>query len=147
MYYIFVQEKAAEIQQLTKDLANVQKKYDEARHGYQTNESRVQILEEMLKKVNKSGGFGTSDLSKYLDAANSQANVIALTKENDYLKDRLEGETDARRLLDDHVKIIREEVDSLRHEFNQAEKDKLEAQTRLEVLSTYFKEKELQLQK
>lgn len=125
----------------------MKKQYDEARHGFQTNESRVQVLEEMLKKANKAGGMGTGDISKYLDAANCQANVIALTKENNYLKDRLEGETDARKLLDDHVKVIREEVDSLRHESNQAEKDKLEAQTRLEVLSTYFKEKELQLQK
>lgn len=101
----------------------------------------------MLKTSNKSGGIGTGDIRKYLDAANNHANVIALTKENNYLKDRLEGEIDARKLLDDHVKVIREEVDSLRHEYNQAEKDKLEAQTRLEVLSTYFKEKELQLQK
>lgn len=36
-------------------------------------------------------------------------------------------------------------MSSLKKEFSVAEKDKLEAQTRLEVLSTYFKEKETQL--
>lgn len=142
---MFSQEKAAEVERLRKELKHLQTKYDDARHGYQTNESRVQVLEEMLKSAGSK--TGVADLSKYLDAAMGQANVIALTKENNYLRDRLEGETDARKLLDDHVKVIREEVDALRQEYNQAEKDKLEAQTRLEVLSTYFKEKELQLQK
>lgn len=53
----------------------------------------------------------------------------------------------ARQLLDDHVKIINEEISALKKEYSQSEKDKLEAETRLEVLSSYFKEKETQLQK
>lgn len=39
------------------------------------------------------------------------------------------------------------ELEKLKQAYNQSEKDKLEAQTRLEVLSNYFKEKETQLQK
>jgi hypothetical protein len=35
----------------------------------------------------------------------------------------------------------------LRKSYEEAEKEKIEAQTRLEVLSNYFKEKETQLQK
>lgn len=50
-------------------------------------------------------------------------------------------------MLEDHVKIVSEEVSSLKQEYTQSEKEKLEAQTRLEVLSGYFKEKETQLQK
>lgn len=73
--------------------------------------------------------------------------LLALTKERESLIDRLDGEVDARKLLEDHVKVVSEEVSSLRQEYSQAEKDKLEAQTRLEVLSTYFKDKETQLQK
>ena len=45
------------------------------------------------------------------------------------------------------MKIVSEEVSALKQEYNQSEKEKLEAQTRLEVLSSYFKEKENQLQK
>lgn len=50
-------------------------------------------------------------------------------------------------MLEDHVKTVSEEVSNLRQEYNLAEKERLEAQTRLEVLSGYFKDKETQLQK
>lgn len=47
----------------------------------------------------------------------------------------------------EHVKLIREEIASVTKQYELAERDKTEAQTRLEVLSNYFKEKETQLQK
>lgn len=50
-------------------------------------------------------------------------------------------------MLEDRIKSINEELSSLKQEFSVAEKDKLEAQTRLEVLSNYFKDKETTLQK
>jgi hypothetical protein len=45
------------------------------------------------------------------------------------------------------VQVISEEVTRLRRNYEEAEREKIEAQTRLEVLSNYFKEKETQLQK
>lgn len=82
-----------------------------------------------------------------MTTADMKTKLLAMTKEKESLVDRLDGEVDARKLLEDHVKVVSEEVSSLRQEYSQAEKDKLEAQTRLEVLSTYFKDKEMQLQK
>jgi hypothetical protein len=43
--------------------------------------------------------------------------------------------------------VISEEVSRLRGSYEEAEKKRIEAQTKLEVLSNYFKEKETQLQK
>lgn len=63
------------------------------------------------------------------------------------MQDKLHGEKDARKLLEDHVKTISEEVSTLKKEFDLAEKEKVEATTRLEVLSNYFKDKEISLQK
>jgi len=45
------------------------------------------------------------------------------------------------------MKNVNSEVVKLRESFETAEKEKVEAETRLTVLSTYFKEKETQLQK
>jgi hypothetical protein len=45
------------------------------------------------------------------------------------------------------MKVISEEVTRLTGNYEEAEREKVEAQTRLEVLSNYFKEKETQLQK
>lgn len=50
-------------------------------------------------------------------------------------------------MIEEQLKLARSENEKLKHDFHQSEKDKLEAQTRLEVLSNYFKEKETQLQK
>ncbi len=49
--------------------------------------------------------------------------------------------------MEDRVKSLTNELSNIQRESSLAEKDKLEAQTRLEVLSNYFKEKETQLQK
>lgn len=49
--------------------------------------------------------------------------------------------------MSEQLKAVTEEIEKFKQDFHQTEKDKLEAQTRLEVLSNYFKEKETQLQK
>jgi hypothetical protein len=54
---------------------------------------------------------------------------------------------ESHKLLEDRVKSLTNELSNIQRESSLAEKDKLEAQTRLEVLSNYFKEKETQLQK
>lgn len=46
-----------------------------------------------------------------------------------------------------HMKKITQEVSELKNSFETAEKEKIEALTKLQVLSNYFKEKESQLQK
>lgn len=50
-------------------------------------------------------------------------------------------------MAENQLQMVSADVEKLKQDFNQSEKDKLEAQTRLEVLSNYFKEKENQLQK
>lgn len=138
------QTKSAELNKVHKELSELRKKYNEISQSNHTNEARVQVLDNLLKQLKKEEGVDLDDL---MSTADMKTKLLALTKERESLIDRLEGEVDARKLLDDHVKVVSEEVSSLRQEYSQAEKDKLEAQTRLEVLSTYFKDKEMQLQK
>lgn len=139
-----LQTKTAELTKTTKELSELRKKYDELSQSNHTNVARVQVLDNLLKQLKKEEGV---DLDDMMSTADMKTKLLALTKERESLVDRLEGEIDARKLLEDHVKVVSEEVSSLRQEYNVAEKDKLEAQTRLEVLSTYFKDKEMQLQK
>lgn len=138
------QTKTAEITKISKELSELRKKHDEILHVNHTNEARVQVLDNLLKQLKKEEGVDLDDL---MSTADMKTKLLALTKERESLIERLEGEVDARKLLEDHVNVVSEEVSSLRQEYSVAEKDKLEAQTRLEVLSTYFKDKEMQLQK
>lgn len=131
-----------ELRQTQTELHEYRSKYDAQRLASQTSEAKVHTLEELVRKLKRG-----DELTELMDVTDLKAKLLALSKEKDRLCDKLDGELDARRLLEDHVKVVGEEVAALRLGFNAAEKDKLEAQTRLEVLSTYFKEKETQLQK
>lgn len=138
------QIKTAELTKISKELADLRQKHDEICQANHTNEARVQVLDNLLKQLKNEEGVELDDL---MSTADMKTKLLALTKERESLIDRLEGEADARKLLEDHVKVVSDEVSSLRQEYSVAEKDKLAAQTRLEVLSTYFKDKEMQLQK
>ncbi|XP_046388781.1 transport and Golgi organization protein 1 isoform X2 [Ischnura elegans] len=114
-------------------------------------ENEICVLQECLQQLKISNGDdpdkAEDELKNILNFGKLKAELTAVSKERDNLKEKLQGEEDARRLLEDHVKVIREEVEKLRKCHEAAEREKVEAQTRLEVLSSYFKEKESQLQK
>ncbi|XP_053694169.1 transport and Golgi organization protein 1 [Sabethes cyaneus] len=138
-------ETNAEIGKLNKEVKVFQAKWEESKKSLGSAEAKVDALEECLKEIKRGNSNGTVD--GLIDSVELKAQVAVLKKEKLDLQERLQGETVARQLLDDHVKIINEEISALKKDYGQAEKDKLEAETRLEVLSSYFKDKETQLQK
>lgn len=129
---------------VSKELDELKIAYEKNRISNVSNEARVQVLDQLVKELQSGSAIDSTTL---MDSAKYKTEIVALSKEKERLSDKLDGEQDARKLLEDHVKVISEEMNTLRQGFSLAEKDKLEAQTRLEVLSTYFKEKEMQLQK
>lgn len=137
--------KRNELTRLTAEHSDLMALSEDLRAKLRLSEARAQALEESINKL-KIGKDGV-DFKSIMDATDLKTQVLALSKERESLRDKLDGELDARHLLEDHVKVVNEEMTSLRQGLIQAEKDKIEAQTRLEVLSAYFKEKETQLQK
>uniref|UniRef100_A0A182MRD5 SH3 domain-containing protein n=1 Tax=Anopheles culicifacies TaxID=139723 RepID=A0A182MRD5_9DIPT len=137
-------ETGAEIDRLTKELKVAQSKADESRKALAAMEAKCEALEECLKEVKSDGGTGGKGM---IDSIELKAQIALLTKEKATMQDKLQGEVIARQLVEDHMKMVNEEISTLKREFGKAEKDKLEAETRLEVLSSYFKDKETQLQK
>lgn len=138
-------ETSTEIAKLNKEVKSFQAKWEESKKAQGAAEAKVEALEECIKDIKRGTTNGTVD--GLIDSAELKAQLAVLKKEKSNLQDRLQGEVVARQLLDDHVKMINDEISNLKKEYSQAEKDKLEAETRLEVLSSYFKDKETQLQK
>lgn len=138
-------ETSTEIAKLNKEVKSFQAKWEESKKAQSAAEAKVEALEECIKDIKRGNTNGTVD--GLIDSAELKAQLAVLKKEKSNLQDRLQGEVVARQLLDDHVKMINDEISNLKKEYSQAEKDKLEAETRLEVLSSYFKDKETQLQK
>lgn len=138
-----IEERNGEVTRLNKELTSYASKYEESKKLLNSAESRVQALEECIDTIKKNKG---GDFKKLLDVADLKADLLAVSKEKSTMQEQLQNERDSRKLLEDRGKSISEEMSNLKKEFSLAEKEKLEAQTRLEVLSTYFKEKEMQLQ-
>jgi transport and golgi organization protein 1 len=139
-----IEERNGEVTRLNSELTSYAKSYEEAKKTLNAAESKVQALEECMKAVKKDSKGG--EFKDLFDIADLKADLLAVTKEKSTIQEQLQNDKDSRKLLEDRVKLITEEMSTLKKEFGVAEKEKLEAQTRLEVLSTYFKEKETQLQ-
>ncbi|XP_050086690.1 uncharacterized protein LOC126571871 isoform X2 [Anopheles aquasalis] len=140
-------ESTAEIEKLTKDLKVAQSKGEEHRKALAVSEAKCEALEQCLKDAKFAGDGVGGNVAGLMDTVELNAKIALLTKDNKSLQDKLQGEIIARQLVEDHIKMVNEEISSLKRDYGKAEKDKLEAETRLEVLSSYFKEKETQLQK
>ncbi|KAK7790043.1 hypothetical protein R5R35_008249 [Gryllus longicercus] len=144
-----LESKSADSQRLCRELDALQDVLDETRKTLAAREGEVSVLRDCLNHAENlsNGGESSVSLEELLNVGHLRAKIDAVTKERDELQDKLQGEEDARKLLEDHMKIISEEVSTLRTKYEEADRGKMEAQTRLEVLSNYFKEKETQLQK
>ncbi|XP_058984711.1 transport and Golgi organization protein 1 [Musca domestica] len=133
-----------EIKRLQNEIVDLSAKVEAEHTKWQTSLAKVEALEECLKNVKKDPNV---NINQVIDVANTRAELLDAQKKYVSLKERLELELDARKICESQLQVATAEVEKLKQDFNQSEKDKLEAQTRLEVLSNYFKEKETQLQK
>uniref|UniRef100_A0AAG5CVQ2 SH3 domain-containing protein n=1 Tax=Anopheles atroparvus TaxID=41427 RepID=A0AAG5CVQ2_ANOAO len=138
-------ESTFEVDRLTKELKVAHAKTEEGRRALAAAEAKCEALDECLKEIKLEGSGGTS--KSLIDTVELKAQIALLAKEKASMQDKLQGEIIARQLVEDHIKMVNDEISVLKRDFSKSEKDKLEAETRLEVLSTYFKEKESQLQK
>lgn len=139
-----LQTKSDELHHLSKQYDELKRKYEEITSRWQISAARAEALEDSIKKLKELSG---KDIRSVIEITDANAKVLAAHKENESLKEQLDNENDNKQRLEEQIKIMNNEINRLRAEFNQNEKDKLEAQTRLDVLSSYFKEKEAQLQK
>ncbi|XP_026477689.1 transport and Golgi organization protein 1-like, partial [Ctenocephalides felis] len=131
------EENAYEIQQVRSVLTETQR-------DLYTKTNQVQLLEDCIKKL-KSGS--QLDVTELADIAGLRSDLQRTTTELQILKEHDAQESLLKKKLEENVKTLMNEIEALKEEHHKAEKDKMEAQTRLEVLSGYFKEKETQLQK
>lgn len=138
-----IEERNSEVTRLNNELTSYAGKYDENKKLLTATESKLQALEECIETIKKTKG---GDIKNLLDVADLKADLLAVTKEKSTIQEQLQGERDSRKLLEDRVKSISDEMSNLKKEFSVAEKEKVDALTRLDVLSNYFKEKETQLQ-
>ncbi|XP_046831588.1 LOW QUALITY PROTEIN: transport and Golgi organization protein 1 [Vespa crabro] len=131
-----IQQLEVQVTQLSMDKANLYKEL-------KIKEAEVKDLVEVINQVNSNN----LDIEKLYEVSHVKAEASQLVEERDELKIRLSEVEGAHSLLEEHMKLVKEEVSSLSEQCKVAEKEKRDAETRLEVISNFFKEKEAQRQK
>ncbi|XP_068140644.1 transport and Golgi organization protein 1 [Drosophila tropicalis] len=133
-----------EMQKLQNQILDLNSKWEKEHNDLQTSIAKIDALEECLKAVKKDANLNVQEL---ITSAKTKGELNAAQKKFSSLQQKLEKELSAKARLEQQLKQSGVDVEQLKQDYNQSERDKLEAQTRLEVLSGYFREKETQLQK
>lgn len=139
-----LEKKEYDIVKLREENNRIKNELEEIISKWQTSAAQVGILKGTLHSSND---FSLEEKQSIYDKIEANAKYLAAKKEIEHLKDCLNAETNSRNSLQDQIIDLNEDLTRLTLEVNQCDKQKLEAQTRLDVLSSYFKEKESQLQK
>lgn len=133
-----VEEKINGISQYKEEYKALDKKYNDINLKWQTCQAQVETMKKALSK---------NENTSLLEIVDANVKYFAVEKENEFLKECLANEQELKKRLQDQIIQMNSEISRFRSVANQNEKEKLKAQTRLDVLSCYFKEKETQLQR
>ncbi|XP_076749333.1 transport and golgi organization 1 isoform X2 [Xylocopa sonorina] len=131
------------VQQLEMQLKEISIEKATLQKELKGKEAEANDLVDVINRLNSNN----LDLDKLYDVSRIKAEAKALLEERNELKVRLAEVEGAHNLLEEHVKVVKEEMATLSEQCKLAEKVKKDAETRLEVLTNFFEEKEAQRQK
>lgn len=146
-----------DLESLSKNTANEQTKYldeikmltnkcNELRRSLDVKINEYNLLKEGLKEV-KGAKVDIEAVKSLVDMSSLKAELQQLQRDNKTLAEHLKIEEQNKYTLQSRVDTMVEELNVVRSKYDDADREKLEAQTKLEVLSNYFTEREAQLQK
>ncbi|KAH8350763.1 hypothetical protein KR084_011032 [Drosophila pseudotakahashii] len=133
-----------EMQKLQNQILDLTGKWEREHGDLQTSLAKIEALEDCLKAVKKDANLNVQEL---ITSAKTRGELNAAHKKFVELQAKVEQEVAHKQRLESQLQQSSTDVEQLKQDFNQSERDKLEAQTRLEVLSGYFREKENELKK
>lgn len=139
-----IETKAKENIQLDAENKELKMQNGELYSKLQSTSVRIEALQNITKKLNH---IGKDELDLIAEITEANVKYSTIKKENDLLSQKLYDESNCKDLLQNHVLELSSEITRIQTVFNSSEKERLEAKTKLEVLSNYFKEKETQLQR
>lgn len=108
------------------------------KHSLNVKEKELVLLQESITTENK---------EPIIEYSNLKAELSVIQTEKEKLNHDLSLEINNKHILEKQIQEIKSEKEKLLSGLQGVEQEKIELQTRLDVLSSYFKEKEQQLQK
>ncbi|GBN25047.1 hypothetical protein AVEN_206248-1, partial [Araneus ventricosus] len=144
------------VNELNTKLSEETQEKQQLEESLKTKDSEIESLTFLMESFKSFEELEDTDSDEYkskkdklqglLKSANISISLQRQEDENKLVMQKLAEEKS--KILDMEVELLeaKSEIDKLKLSYNQALQDKTEAQTKLEVLTNYFKDKEIQLQ-
>lgn len=131
---------------LSEEIDGLKSKMADIQRNFEVKSREYDILKENFNNVQVIKN-NSEALESLLNASAMKAELQQLQRDNQNLRDILGQEQQTKYTLEKQIEIALGEAKSYKAKYDEADKEKLEAKTKLEVLGNYFKEREAQLQK
>ncbi|GJQ84031.1 Tango1 [Trypoxylus dichotomus] len=131
---------------LLEEINGLKTKYAEIQRSSEVKTNEYNILKDNFNQI-KSIKNNAEALQSLLNVSAMKAELQQLQRDNQTMSDLLRQEQQAKFTLEKQMEVALQEAQGYKAKYDESDKEKLEARTKLEVLSNYFKEKEAQLQK
>lgn len=128
------------------EINSLKTRFSEVQRNLDVKTNEYDILKDNFNQI-KMIKNNTEALESLINASSMKAELQQLQRDNQLLNDLLKQEQQTKFTLEKQIEIALQEAQSYRAKYDEADKGKLEARTKLDVLSNYFKEKEAHLQK
>lgn len=142
-----VEQSGKDVVNLRNEMQILQHKLSEAQRTIELKTNQLRLLEGSIKDFKGANNNSEEAIQSLLEINTIKAELMQLKKENQLLNEHLCQEQEYKSLIEKQAQSTLQEVERLQQKYEEADKEKLEAQTKLQVLSVYFKEREAQLQK
>lgn len=124
----------------------LREKSESLKRALELKTNEYSVLKESMNEL-KVVNTNKESLAALLDVSKIKAEVQQLREEKHALTEKLHSEKESKLVTEKQVQVVMQEMQILKDKYEEADRDKVEAQTRLDVLSTYFNDRETQLQK
>lgn len=136
-------EYTSELTRLTDETRDLKNRLEDATRQLQVKTNEHDLLKESVNNI----GEGNKAAESLFDLASLRAELMQLQADKLDLTRRVQSECAERTECEKQAKVFGQEARVLREKYEEVDRDRLETQTKLEVLSNYFKDREAQLQK
>uniref|UniRef100_A0A1Y1L8G7 SH3 domain-containing protein n=1 Tax=Photinus pyralis TaxID=7054 RepID=A0A1Y1L8G7_PHOPY len=126
-----------------KDLTD---KYEEVKRNFELKSNEYRLLKENVSQIKKLAN-NSDGVKSLLDVTAIQAELLQLRSDKQLLMEQLQVQSNNCSTLESRYETVLQDCSSFKEKYDLADREKVEAVTKLEVLDKYFKEREAQLQR
>lgn len=149
-----VKEHAEKLEALTENVAELETENKTLKETVSDKDSEIEVLKDCLVQLKGLEDYGEGTevdnearIQQLLDVNRANAKITLLEDERKTMEEKMEEEARKIHNLEGDNRTLRKEMETIQQECKKAKEDHEEARTKLDVLTEYFKGKEVEMQR